>query len=270
MPDHRDELDHAIRRVIGRAGSDAPDASAVRAGTHASAAAFAGNGAGRRRWLLPATLGFAAAAVVGLVVMVNLRDDPVTPAEPAPTATPTATTVAPTTPPPTNPTTTQPTTPATTLPATTVPAADSPACTAADLSAHIASSDGAMGTQYVPVVFRNVGDHTCRLIGAPSLELLDVDGSPVTAEVTVDPTTPPPNGALADDVVRTGDDAAAVATWTMMCEAYQGGASGLQPATFRIVLPDGSHIDLANDIGLDATCGVTIGPFGASVPDWAA
>ena len=68
--------------------------------------------------------------------------------------------------------------PATALAADTMPASPVPACTAGDLGAWVATTqgNGAAGSTYYPLQFTNLSGHACVMRGFPGVSALDRDG----------------------------------------------------------------------------------------------
>jgi hypothetical protein len=118
-------------------------------------------------------------------------------------------------------------------------------CTAAQISA-VASMEGAMGSREGAIVFTNVANDPCILVGRPAISLLDANDQPVTADVSVVPTepawsvnrSPEPEGWPALRLA-TGASASIRIRWSNWCP------DGTSVPTWQIVLRGGGTVDVA-------------------------
>jgi hypothetical protein len=153
-----------------------------------------------------------------------------------------------------------------------VPGDSAPPCAADDVSVLLGQSDGAMGTQYLPVIVTNISDTTCRIPDAPTIVPLDTAGEPLATDRVqlADPSTPFTTGPLLDGVLYPGASAASVTRWSMMCSDNPDGAAGLSPASLQITLGGDTELTLENTAGVNLVCGLVVPPFEWTTPDWPA
>lgn len=86
-------------------------------------------------------------------------------------------------------------TPTTLAPTTLAPTTTEPntavihACSTSMLSASVSGDNGAAGTIYSNLIFKNIGSTTCTLFGYPGVSLVDCCGHQIGAAVPRDPST---------------------------------------------------------------------------------
>ena len=119
-----------------------------------------------------------AALLVGIIIWLVATSN----ATPAPTPTPSPTTPSPSIPP----------TPTTTPTPTPTATSGTAVCGLSTLAISLGETEGAAGSRYVPIIFKNTGSVGCTLTGYPAVSFVgDGNGTPIGPPADNDPTTSP-------------------------------------------------------------------------------
>ena len=135
------------------------------------------------------------------------------------------------------------------LAADTTPASPVPACTAGDLGAWVAitQGNGAAGSIYYPLQFTNLSGHACAMQGFPGVSALDRHGHQLGSPASWDPVVPARTVVLAP-----GATAHTILRWS---DAEVTTAPGCDPvsSTFELaVYPPGQYGATYAAFGLEA------------------
>ncbi len=139
--------------------------------------------------------------------------------------------------------------PGTALAADATPASPAPACTAGDLGAWVAvtQGNGAAGSIYYPLQFTNLSRHACAMRGFPGVSAVDRNGHQLGSPANWDHTTP-----VRTVVLAPGATAHAILRWS---DAAVTTAPGCRPtfSTFELrVYPPGQYGATYAAFGLEA------------------